>query len=108
TVELADFFWGCSGWYQTLPNGLKACNKTVRMSESDFNIFARTDSEEMQISNAELTEITLLPGPSEIIIERLDDVISDQRSQRRGAEDYLCPTHGEELVLRKNLPTRQL
>ncbi len=101
TAKVSDFFWGCSGWYDTLPNGQRACSTTMRISESDMNIFARTDTPEYQVNNEELTELVMLPGPSSIVTERMNDVISDQRAQHRGAEDYRCPTHGEELVLRK-------
>jgi len=101
TAKVSDFFWGCSGWYYMFPNGQRACSTTMRISQSDMNIFARTDTPEYQVNNEELTELVMLPGPSSIVNERMNDVISDQRSQHRGAEDYRCPTHGEELVLRK-------
>lgn len=96
-----DLFWGCSGYYIKLPNGQQACKNTVLMTQYDMSIFARTDSPESKVSNDELTGLVLLPGPSNIVNERLNDVISDQRSQHRGSNDYRCPTHGEELVLRK-------
>ena len=77
------------------------CNHKEKMTESDFHIFSRTDSLEAQVTTNDLTELVLTEGPTKIITERLDDVISDQKSQRRGAEDYRCPVHGELLVLRK-------
>ena len=109
TAKVSDFFWGCSGWYYILPNGQRACFKTINISQLDMSIFARTDTPEYQVSNNELTELVMLPGPSSIVTERMNDVISDQRAQHRGADDYRCPTHGEELVLRKkNQPTSLL
>ncbi|MCA9423294.1 MAG: hypothetical protein KC592_19905 [Nitrospira sp.] len=108
-AKVSDFFWGCSGWYHQLPNGARVCSTTMKVSQADMNIFARTDTPEYQVENGQLTELVSLPGPSSIVIERMDDVISEQRSQRRGSADYRCPTHGEELVLRKkNQPTSLL
>ena len=101
TAKVTDFFWGCSGWYYTQSNGQRICSKTIKISQSDMNIFTRTDSPEYQVSNDELTELVMLPEPCSIITERMDDIVSDQRAQHRGAEDYRCPTHGEELILRK-------
>jgi hypothetical protein len=101
SVSTADFFWGCSGWYFFGLNGQRLCSKTMRMSKSDLDIFTRTDSPESQVTNSELTELLLLPEPSDIVTERMDDLISDLSSQQRGANDYKCPIHGEELILRK-------
>lgn len=104
TAKVSDFFWGCSGWYDIQ----RQCKTTQRISRSDLSIFARTDTPEYQVSNDELTDLILLPGPSSIVNERMNDVISDQRAQRRGAEDYRCPTHGEELILTKKIKPTQL
>jgi len=101
TATVNDFFWGCTGWYVELANNERACSITVQFTEADLAIFTRTDSPEANTSNEELTDLVSLPGPTGIVTERMDDVISDQRSQRRGANDYRCPEHGEEMVLRK-------
>ena len=101
TAKLSDFFWGCTRWYIKDDNGNPLCSTIIKFTPSDFNIFTRTDSAESQVTNNELTDLVLLPGPSSIIAERMDDVISDQRSHHRGAEQYICPTHGEDMILRK-------
>ncbi len=101
TARVADFFWGCSGWYITNAQGINACTYTTQISDKDLSIFTRSDIPDHQVSSEELTELTLLPGPTEIVTERMNDLISDHRNKRKGADDYRCPTHGEELVLRK-------
>jgi len=99
-AKVADFFWGCPGWY-VVKNGQRACSTTILLSDADLNIFTKTDSLEAQVSNEELTSMVLLPDPSNIITERMSDVISDQSSRRIGIESYRCPTHGEKLILRQ-------
>ncbi|MFA3791311.1 hypothetical protein AB6T38_09345 [Aliiglaciecola sp. SL4] len=71
------------------------------MSSGDLSIFTRSDNPEALVSNEELTTLVTLPEPSKIITERMDDIISDQKMQRRGTNDYRCPVHGELLVLRR-------
>lgn len=101
TATANDFFWGCTGWYFSNETGQRMCQYTEKMSAGDLSIFTRIDSPEAMVSNDELTTLVTLPGPADIIIERMDDVIADQRSHRRGTNDYRCPVHGELLVLRK-------
>ena len=100
-ASVNDFFWGCTGWYMILQNKQRACNYITKMTDDDLSMFMRTDSTEAQVTNEDLTSLVLIEGPSKIIMERMDDVISDQSGHRRGSEDYRCPIHGEELVLRK-------
>jgi len=101
TAKVTDFFWGCTGWYIKNLNGQPLCSVTLNFNDDDFNIFTRMDIPESQVSNSELTDLVLLPGPREIVTERMNDVISDQRSHHRGTDHYRCPTHGEEMLLRK-------
>ncbi|QFY88503.1 hypothetical protein D5125_02850 [Magnetovirga frankeli] len=101
TVSVRNFFWGCSGWYQPGYNTAHACRKTVPLSQHELSLFARTDAPEAQVSNRELSELIQLPGPRDIVTERMDDLMATHRNQHKAAEDYRCPDHGEELVLKK-------
>lgn len=101
TAKTSDFFWGCSGWYFTGRDGRRICDVIMRITEADLNIFTRTDALEAQVDNQELTDLVLIEGPSDVVQERMGDVISDQRAQKRGADDYRCPHHGEELILKQ-------
>ena len=104
TVKIAtvsDFFWGCTGWFLFNANGHRYCHHTEKMSLGDLSIFTRCDTLETEVSNEELTALVMLPEPSKIITERMDDVISDQKNQRRGTNDYRCPVHGELLALKR-------
>jgi len=102
TATVNDFFWGCTGWYfLDSTTGRRLCQHIEKMSAGDLSIFTRVDTLEAKISNDELTTLVTLPEPANILIERMDDVIADQRNQRRGTNDYRCPVHGEELKLRR-------
>ncbi|ABM04398.1 ribosome recycling factor [Psychromonas ingrahamii 37] len=101
TASVGDFFWGCTGWFFFDNQGHRRCQHTEKMSSGDLSIFTRSDNPEAEVSNDELTTLVTMPEPSKIITERMDDVISDQKSQRRGTNDYRCPVHGELLVLRR-------
>ena len=101
TANVTDFFWGCTGWFFFNAKGKRYCQHTEKMSSGDLSIFTRSDNPEAEVSNEELTTLVTLPGPSKIITERMDDVISDQKSQKRGTNDYRCPVHGELLILRR-------
>jgi len=101
TATVNDFFWGCTGWYFFNSTGRRLCQYTEKMSAGDLSIFTRVDTLEAKISNDELTTLVTLPEPANILVERMDNVISDQRNQHRGTNDYRCPVHGEELKLRR-------
>lgn len=106
TATASDFFWGCSGFYS---QGALHCRSTLPMAQGDLDIFTKLDTPEATITSSELSEIVLLPGPKEIITERMNDLHSDKNSSKEGVDDYRCPIHGEKLVLRKkNVATNLL
>lgn len=95
TVSTHDFFWGCTGWYE------QACRFSLPVTRDEMNIFTRVDAPEYDLTNREFTDLILMPRASDLITERMNDSISDQRRRRSGAENYRCPVHGEDLVLRE-------
>ncbi|CAH9064535.1 hypothetical protein PSEHALCIP103_03170 [Pseudoalteromonas haloplanktis] len=101
TAGVNDFFWGCSGWYHKLPNGKSICQTIIPLSKNDLDIFAKIDTPESQITNSQLSELTLLPAPQKIIIERMEDLRSDRMAATQGVDDYRCPVHGQKLILRR-------
>jgi len=95
-----DLFWGCTGWYFQAGNQRK-CSHTEKLGPADRALMVDTSLPEFVTSADDLATIIAVPDVQETIIERVDDLVSDLRSRRKGVEIATCPVHGIALVLKK-------
>lgn len=100
TPGLKDLVWGCSGWYIEA-KGRRACEKMVRLTMDDLDLFANLKRPEFSISSEQLTKIALDPVKAKRLRAALHGIKENHRSRRMGVAVYRCPVHGESLLLRK-------
>lgn len=100
TPTLKDFFWACSGWWIEGPRG-RVCNKKLKMSDGDFNLFAKLDKPEFRQDGSDLTRIVIDPNRAKRVRAALESIRDEHKKRRLGIKIYRCPTHGESLVLQR-------
>lgn len=90
-----SLIWTCSYNY-FLPEG--QWHPIERYQHSDQKLFINRKIYELECSNADLT--TIFRSDQHDIIRRLDTF----RNQpiKNGIDNYICPIHGENLILRRN------
>ena len=88
--SLPDFFWGCTGYYS-----YPTCKHTELFIPTDLNLFTKVDRPEFDITNEQLSNITLLPGSKNNIIKRMNG------AKNQAIDNYICPVHGETLVVKE-------
>lgn len=96
-----DFFWGCTGWY-IKPGDQRACVHTEKLQPNDYGLMMDTTAPEFSLTAEEFGTILSDKGAEKIIDMRLRDLESDLASSHRGIELATCPTHGVNMVLRRN------
>lgn len=86
-IDVSEFFWGCTGYYSN------ACNNIERFQYSDGKLFTNDNINEFKCSKDDLA--TIYKATENTVVARMNNY----RNQK--ADEYICPIHGEPLVLRK-------
>ena len=89
-LEPGDIYWGCTGFYYE-----PQCKNTDPYAHHDARLFAPVEIEEFEVTQSDLETIYTAPAVQRGAAKRLKE------HQRDPAKDYLCPVHGEALVLRE-------
>ena len=90
-ANTSDLFWTCS-YNNFLGRG--EWHPTQPFQHSDYNVFTNDKIGEFECSNDELT--TIFRAEQRDVIIRLEQHLSNEK-----INSYICPIHGEDLVLRK-------
>jgi hypothetical protein len=96
----ADFFWGCTGWYNK-QGERSACEIRQKLQPEDYGLMTDTSAPEFSMTAAEFRAIITNPSAEKVIATRVEDLRSDLGRRKQGVELATCPTHGEHMVLRQ-------
>lgn len=88
-LEPGDLYWGCTGFYYG------TCRQTGTYTHRDGKLFAPQPVEEFEVTQTDLHTIYETPAVQRGASKRL------REHRNHGTKDYLCPVHGEPLVLRE-------
>lgn len=86
---ISQFYWGCTGFYDS------SCRATQSITQNEFNLITKVDRAEFSISNEILTRIVESPVAKNTIRKRISEIKNMEN------EAYLCPMHGEPMILRE-------
>lgn len=84
------FFWACTGYYFN-----RACNHIEPYSHTDSKLLSPTEVPELQIEEADFNVICSNKSVQRESFRRI------REHHDEDASDYICPVHGEPLLLRE-------